>query len=58
MKFKALTINLEVKEIELSDQDLKDIASEDLGFLDLDCHYIFLDKEEWEKFKLQVNQLG
>jgi len=58
MKFRALTIDLTVEEIELSDQDLKDIASGDLGFLDLDCHHIFFDKEDWEKFKLQVNQLG
>lgn len=57
MKCKALGIDLTVFEVDLNEQDLEDLKTEDASFLDFDCHHIFLEEAEWEEFKAKVNQL-
>lgn len=57
MKFKCLTIDLAVEEIELSTQDVEDLKAMELSPLDFDCHFIFLTEEEWQEFKNKVNAM-
>ena len=55
MKFKCLTIDLAVEEIELTGQDINDLETGELSPLDFDCHFIFLTEDEWQAFKNKVN---
>lgn len=57
MKFKCLTIDLAVEEIELTEQDINDLKAVELSPLDFDCHFIFLTEEEWQAFKNKVNAM-
>lgn len=57
MKFKCLTIDLAVEEIELTEQDIDDLKTGELSPWDFDRPRIFLTEEEWQAFKNKVNAM-
>jgi hypothetical protein len=57
MKLKSLAIDLQVEEIELTEQDINDFKTGKLSPLDFDCHFIFLTEDEWQAFKNKVNAM-
>lgn len=56
MKYPALTLNMSIVKLELTTDEVKDLEEGNLGSLDFDCLYIFLNEEEWNDFKEEVGQ--
>jgi hypothetical protein len=56
MKVFALDLGHTPIQLELTTTEFISLANKELSALDFDCHHIFLEEGDWEKFKKQVNQ--
>ena len=57
MKYIALMLDMTIRKIALTEEEVLSLEEdEELSMLDFDCHHIFLEDSDWEKFKEQVNQ--
>lgn len=56
MEYPALTLNMTIVKLELTADEVRDLEEGNLGSLDFECLYIFLNKEEWADFKNEVSQ--
>lgn len=53
----ALMLDMTIRTIDLTEEEVLSLKEdEELSMLDFDCHHIFLEEGDWEKFKKQVNQ--
>ena len=57
MKYIALMIDLTICPIDLTEEEVKSLKEDkELSMLDFDCHHIFLEEGEWDRFKEWVKQ--